>query len=405
MKKAIILVTWVALHGSVAAQEADEGEDPLIQTHMSEAYRGGVSKIVVLPTTAPAAGAITGSYEKQSLGVLGGAAKGGSVADGVGTDIGGIRIGYPIPILRLPGMLLGGLAGGAQQRLQDFRDAMTRDLADSADMQLTNDALASDVFWQVRGLSGLDPKVYALSTPLPEDTQAVLFVALTDVIIEVQGKEAIVTTQAVATLRQMPENKDLYRTVVQYQDRDTLANWTRDDNALWRIYANYARHYIGRQIAGEVFARVDVNHELVPAKSGSLQPVKKNPWHAVSKTATPTLAWDLTLLGNDVYGEWSAGLRAEDVSWDIELYDEYQPIYAASNLAGTSHTLDQALPCKAGYRWSVRPSYTVDGTVRIGEWMRMDGGKTTKDGSSGGAASEAPAYLYDFARLDLKCRD
>jgi hypothetical protein len=59
------------------------------------------------------------------------------------------------------------------------------------------------------------------------------------------------------------------------------------------------------------------------------------------------------------------------------------------------------------YRWSVRPSYHVDGGVKFGEWMRFnsDNGiaNDTGKGSVGRKASEAPAYTQDFALLEIKC--
>ena len=230
------------------------------QSHMSEELRSSVQKVVVLPGRSPASQATTGTYGKELPGLLGGMQAGSRIGDGVSTDIGDIPIGIGFPILRLPGMLFGGLSGKAKQEIQDFRDALTADLAKATGKPLSNDALASDVFWSIWKIPDLDAKVFAPSTPIPNDTDAILYVSLTDVTINVQGKDAIITTSASATLRRVSDGRDLYSSVVQYQDRDTLGNWTRNDNALWRDYTNFARHYIGREISAEVFKRVELQY-------------------------------------------------------------------------------------------------------------------------------------------------
>ena len=81
------------------------------------------------------------------------------------------------------------------------------------------------------------------------------------------------------------------------------------------------------------------------------------------------------------------------------------------------HTLEWELePCQT-YRWSVRPTYNVDGKIRAGEWMRFPPEVEEEDeeeeegekkpagkGIIGRLASDAPAYTQDFARLTIECR-
>jgi len=370
---------------------------------MAESLRASVERVVVLPTASPANSAVTGSYKNETDGLIGGMAKGSEIGRGVGTDVGGIPVRIPIPILTLPGALIGGVAGASKKEVQDFRDRLTKSLAEAASQPLSNDALASDVFWSLRNKPGLDSKVMTLTAPVPEDTDAILYVSLVNVAIDVQGDDAIITTTADATLRRLSDGTNLYEKEVQYQDRDTLGNWTENDNALWRDYANFARHYIGREISAEIFERVDLRHELRPTKSDGVKQVKKNEWHGVSRSPSPTLGWELSVHDDNAYGTWPGEVDESDIFYDIEIYDMHRPVYSAKGVPEPRHRLTEELETCKTYRWSVRPSYHVDGDVKYGEWMRFEMDTDTGKGSIGIKASEAPAYIQDFALLDIRC--
>jgi hypothetical protein len=373
---------------------------------MSEELRASVKKLVVIAGPSPARQEITGSYGKATAGLVGGM-DAGSRAATIEKDIGGVPVFFPIPVLTFPATIIGGISGTTMREIQELRDAMTEDLAQAADQPLTNDGLASDVYFGLLNVPGLDTRIFAPTTPMPNDTDAILYVSVNEVTIDVQGKEAILTASAVATLRRLSDGKDLYETVIQYQDRDTLGNWTEDENALWRDYANFARHYLGREISADVFDRVELNHELRPRESDTVARVKKNDWQGTSRSTTPTLAWELTLLGGNSYGSWPDEIDESNIYYDIEIYDMHELVYVENQLAGPSHTLFFELePCKT-YRWSVRPSYHVGNEIKFGEWMRAEvesasDTETTK-GIFGRAASEAPAYIQDFPSLEIKC--
>lgn len=398
---AIVLPGWAIPAESDPEPTAKSRKPP---THMSETLRSSVKKIVVLPTTAPTNQGIGGSYQKQTPGLVGGAQSGSRLGDGVSKDIGGVRFNFPIPILTLPGALFGGAKGKTQQAIQDFRDALTADLAQAASHPLTNDALASDVFWNLRNVPGLDSKVFSLTTPIPADTDAILYVSLTDVTIDVDGSDAVVTTSASAAVRRVSDGSEIHSSVVHYQDRDTLKNWTENDNALWRDYANYARHYIGREVSAEAFERVALRRELRPIETGSVKRIKKNNWQGTSKSGTPTIAWELKLLGDDSYGSWANGLSEADISYDIEIYDMHQLVYAAKNIPDPFHAVDAELEACKTFRWSVRPSYHVGSDTKFGEWMRFNPDANDGNGNVGRKVSVAPAYIQDFASLDIDCR-
>ncbi len=370
---------------------------------MSEAMRAAVRKVVVLPGGTPASQATTGSFEKQTAGLYGGAQAGSSIGQGVGTEVGPVSMRIPIPILTYPGALIGGIAGKTQREIQAFRDALTEDLARAASQPLTNDALASDVFWGLRRLPNLDAKVMTPSAPIPEDTDAILYVGLSDITIDVQDDDAVITTSASVTLWRKSDGEHIFEDEVTYQDRDTLKNWTKNDKALWHEYANFARHYLGREIAARVFDRVELRQELKPAADKSIKRIKKNDWHGVSRTVTPTLSWELELPAGNNYGAWASGADKAEIVYDVEIYDSRRLVYSARQVREPRHTVEEALDACKDYRWSVRPSYNIGGDVRFGEWMRRGSGTNRGQANVGRQASEAPAYTQDFALLNIKC--
>ncbi len=367
---------------------------------MSEDYRASVTKIVVLPGATLAGAGVTGSYQRETLGLLDGIDHGRGVGSIV-KDIYGIPIGLSIPILSLPGAIVGGVSGASKRAVQDFRDALTKDLSDSADVQLSDDALATDVFWRLRDVETLDPKIFATTTPIPDDTDALLYVSYSGSTIDVQEDEAVLTMSATASLTRRSDGMYLYERQVHYQDRDKLQNWTENNSAAWHDFAAYARHYLGREIAAQLYERVDVQSELRPRKTATVVPDKKDEWHAVSKTTTPTFAWDLNLESDESQALWVGELAAVDIAYEFEIYDQHQIIYGAKDIREPQFKLDLELEACKTYRWTVRPSFRIDGELRFGEWMRWD--EDSANGNDGKAAATASAYIYDFASLEIKC--
>lgn len=386
------------------AQSDTSDQDSLIQESdmlMAEEYRTAINKVVVLPGRSPSTSGVTGSYRKKTDGLVDGIYKGEEIGI-IRKDIGGIPVSFPIPVLRRLGGIFGGVSGAITRQVQDFRDAMTKDLAATNTSPLSNEALADDVFWRLRDVPGIDPKVYALTTPIPEETDAILYVSFSDASINVDGKIATINFSATATLRRMSDGQHLYENTIHYQDTDTLANWTKDDKAAWRDYANYARHYVGREIVAEIFERVDVQQTLRPVPTNTVKRVKKEDWKGITTSSTPTLEWSLDLKGDDKQAIWAKSIEPRKLRYDVEIYDKHQLIYVAKQVSGMTHTVEAPLPDCKTYRWSVRPAYDLNGIVRYGEWMRSD--PDTANGNRGQAGSEASAYIYDFASLEVKCR-
>lgn len=379
---------------------------------MTEDLRGQVDTIVVVSMRDPAGERVSGSYDKYAYGVLDGAAA-GHEAGKIKKEVGPVPVSFRIPGTAIPGMIIGGLLGGVQREVQELRDALTEELVDAESTPLADDGLALDVFWGLRRVPELNSKLIAPTAPVPEDADAMLHVNFGGVAIDIQGKNAVITTTAVASLRRLGNNRELYHTIVHYQDRDSLRNWTENDNSLWHSYVNYARHYLGREIAARVYNRLELPQTLTPEATASVQRDRKNPLHFVSKSTQPELAWTLEIADLSS-GPWSdkAGKLDESVTWyDIEIYDRDRLVLFEENVPEPRYAVQMELGC-GDYRWSVRPAWRVGGAVRHGHWMRFPPAKDTKEGEDdeqppngliGRAASQAPAYTQDFPSLTIAC--
>ena len=375
---------------------------PVPRAAMSEALRASITKVVLMPGESPVNEEVDGTYRKGTHGITGGMVVGAD-ASTIKKEVGPVNLRIPIPILQLPGMIAGGIAGATQNEIQEFRDALTKDLVEASSQQLVNEKIASDVYFEIREAPNLEPELFARETPVPVDTDAILYVGIRDLTIDVDGNDAIITTRVTATMHRRSDETAVYETTIQYQDRDTLGNWTKNDNAVWRDYANFARHYLGREIAAQVFDSAGIADTLIPVKSSSVSVSKRKPWQGSSKSLGPTLAWDSNLPGSDADPAWAAGIDETNIYYDLEIYDLHRPVYSVKQVPDPQHTVTAKLEACKSYRWSVRPSYHVGGDIKYGPWMRSDSNPGGGNGNVGQKASEAPAFLYDFASLQIKC--
>jgi hypothetical protein len=309
-----------------------------------------------------------------------------------------------IPYLVLPWALAGATYAKIRQEIQEFRDGLTDQLTKSASPPLANEAIAGDLYSQLRRVPGIDANVIAETTAVPLGTDVVLFVRFTEVVIDVQKSDAIIETGATATLRRVSDGKTLYSKAFYYKDEDKLKNWIEDDVALWRTYLHFARHYFARQITAELFEKYELRHELRPIPTESAVPMKDDNWQAASKSSNPTLAWKLILMGRDDYGPWTDEISEANTFYDLEIYDNHRLIYSAKQFADPRHEVTQPLNHCQELRWTVRPSYHVDDKIKYGEWMRYYTSANMNEGYVGTKASEMPAFLRGFAVLKTKCR-
>jgi hypothetical protein len=365
---------------------------------MSEELRDSVSSIVILPIPGESGEAITGTYETETRGLAGGAAQGAEIGQ-VPVEVGQVPVNIPIPILREIGMLVGGITGAVERRTQDLRDRLTDDLASEVEQPLSNIALATDVFWGLRETRLVEPQLFAKTTPIPPDTDAILYINLAEVTLNIQKDEAIVSTVATAHLQNQADGTTLYRTTASYSDRDQLKNWAKDDYALWQQYREFARHYLARELIAQLYDRVAIDHELVPVYGDSIEPDKKVPWHGETDSLRPILEWAFELGDDD-----RSAVGNATILWDLEIYDASRPVYQATGLSSPKFALDTPLEACKTYYWSVRPAYREDGVTRHGAWMRRQTGTSKDNGNVGRAVSVAHAYLQDFPSFDVGCR-
>lgn len=369
---------------------------PVAAEPMSGELRDTISRVVVLPVDGESDEAITGTYGEETLGLAGGIGKGADMGT-VGIEAGGIPIGLPIPFLREIGAIAGGIFGASQRIQQDLRDRMAEDLARQVDQPLSNSALANDIYWNLRNVSSIDPKLFLVTTPIPKDTDAILFVSIDELVLNIQDDEAIVSTSGKVVLKNYGDGKTLYRREVKYEDRDELKSWAKDDYFLWREYGEFARHYIARELSADLYERVSIDHMMAPLPSSNVKRDKKDDWRGETRSLSPTLAWQAKLDSEN--GE----VEGSQVLWDLEIYDRRRPVYQAKQLTGQQFTLDVPLEACTTYRWTVRPTYHKDGRKKNGVWMRRS--SPAKDnGNVGRAISEAHAYIQDFAILDVHCK-
>ncbi|MBT8099453.1 MAG: hypothetical protein KJO82_06865, partial [Gammaproteobacteria bacterium] len=214
----IIAASGVYATASEAADEETTSE--ATPTHMPAEIRSTIDKLVIIAGPTPEQQDITGSYEKVTPGLLGGMSEGSRLGT-LSKEIGGVNVNFPVPILTLPGAIAGGISGKAQRDIQEFRDALTEDLAKAANQTLSNDGLALDIY---RDLQRVEPKLdshlFASTTPIDDATDAVLYAGITGVSFDIQEDDAILTTIAEATLRNASDGSDLYKKTFHYQDRD-----------------------------------------------------------------------------------------------------------------------------------------------------------------------------------------
>ena len=202
------------------------------------------------------------------------------------------------------------------------------------------------------------------------------------------------------------DNTVLYSRTMEYQDTDTLKNWTKDDLALWRDFANFASHYLARELAGETFFRQLLPLTLTPRATKSAREHRKLGNRFVSESPAPELAWDAVPREPGDGEAPAAPFDAGELAWDIEIYDAHRIVYSGRSF-GPSHVLSYELDQCRTYRWSVRPSRGSSAGGGYGDWMRLMSAESAefkgRNGLIGREASAAPAYTQDFPELEIKC--
>jgi hypothetical protein len=75
------------------------------------------------------------------------------------------------------------------------------------------------------------------------------------------------------------------------------------------------------------------------------------------------------LLGDDSHLPTQPEIDSESITWDIRIQRGDDIAYERRALPSQTHVVEDGLEECTGYAWSVRPRYTLEGDVRLGEWM------------------------------------
>ncbi|MFT5502083.1 MAG: hypothetical protein ACI88G_002225 [Woeseiaceae bacterium] len=355
-------------------------------SHMAEELRSSVRTVAVKPSSSRPILSVGGDYgravptasEGASAGAEAGASASGEI---IGENPAAILL-LPIllPVAMIAGSIMGAAAAKIQQQVQEFRDQLTEDLTQENNATLPSDALAREVYVRLESVSDIEPTLTTAEASIPADIDATLDVVVEQLTVMVEGNDAIMTAAASAKLTRTEDNSMIYSKGYNYSVKDTLNNWTRDDNALWSDYIDNAQQYIARKISDDFFEKVELRHVLRPLASASVSDITRSDWTGSAISPTPTLAWELILLGGDTYGGWTDQIHESAVAFDLEIYDDDQLVYFSYNIPEPRHAVQEALPECKSLSWSVRPVYHIDGKTRAGEWMnRSSAGERTRN--------------------------
>jgi len=404
---AIMTVTALALVTSGCATPFYMGQQPSTHydrpaDHMPESIRKWVRSVSVTADPSAPTLYVGGDFGKEMPTTGEGAAAGAGAGVGFTGEMlvedprSLILVPFVLPIAVVAGTVVGAAGAKIEQEIQQFRDGLTEDLSESGDTALPGAALAETLRGHLEFVTGLDVG--------DADTAAAsLAIEVTEVSIVVEENDATVTTEVIATLRDNESGSALYTNSFTYSDRDTLRSWTADNNALWDVYVDNARQRISRDISEHFFETIVTRHVLRPVHTASQAGSRNSDgWNTELRSDTPTLGWELFLLGDDEYDEWQ--LDERPTTFDLEIYDEARVIYSARRIDGIRHHVAEALPpCKTLY-WTVRPVYLIDNRTRAGEWMYRHSASERAMQTQGVTFSGNIRDAWEgFARIRTRC--
>lgn len=405
---AIMTVTALALVTSGCATPFYMGQQPSTHydrpaDHMPESIRKWVRSVSVTADPSAPTLYVGGDFGKEMPTTGEGAAAGAGAGVGFTGEMlvedprSLILVPFVLPIAVVAGTVVGAAGAKIEQEIQQFRDGLTEDLSESGDTALPGAALAETLRGHLEFVTGLDVG--------DADTAAAsLAIEVTEVSIIVEENDATITTEVIATLRDSESGSALYTNSFSYSDRDTLRSWTADNNALWDVYVDNARQRISRDISEHFFETIVTRHVLRPVHTASQAGTRNsNGWDTQLKANTPTLGWELFLLGGDDYDEWR--LDERPTTFDLEIYDGARVIYSARRIEGTRHDVTESLPsCRTLY-WTVRPVYTIDGRTRAGEWMyRHAAGERAMNEKGATFSGDIRDAWEGFAKIRTGCK-
>ena len=413
MRFSTIIVLGAALITTGCASPFYMGQQPSTQnrvtsSHMSEEHRDSIKSVLVRPSDREPVVHVDGDYLKETPGVGEGAATGA----GAGFAVTGEMIAEdPRAILIAPivlpfAVVLGSITGAAaakiQQEIQEFRDELTSEITESSNRPLPADVLADALSSRLQKLTGMAASIEAGDDTNRDDVDAFLDVSVTSLTILVEKGDATMTTNVSAALRRTSDKSLLFGGGYSFAQKNSLRNWAADDYAEWAEYLQSAKRNISREISADMFERILLRHVLRPVASESVALVSRGNWNGKTRIQTPTLAWELFLLGGDSYGEWVDRIDEDNILFDLEIYDGSTLAYAADGILESHHEIQRPLDKCKDYSWSVRPVYHVDGKSRAGEWMRYSS-LSFMNFTKKAFDPETQQFWEGFPRLKTRC--
>jgi len=374
-------------------QQGSVGYEPPAD-HMSEAIRQRARTVDVVADASKPELRIGGDYGQQTMSVGEGASEGAAsgvafTGDMVTEDPRTILLApFVLPIAVIAGSIAGASGAKVEQQVQKFRESLTDEIAAESAVPISGETIAELVDTRIDLVDGV--------TRDSDNADVELAIELREIEIATEDEDATVSVSATAVLRSKPGGDELYRKTFDYSERDSLRSWANGDDARWAGYTVNANHYLAAEIAADLFETVHVRNVLRPARTQTFS----GGWQGHITTPTPTLAWELFLLGGDEYRD---RINRADIRFDLRVFDAGRLIYEARGIEGTRHAVEDALPGCHSLRWSVRPVYRLDGTTRAGEWMSYRSGtdKFTHQGASNPSKPEFWAY---YAGIGAQCR-
>lgn len=378
-----------------------------VDTHVSEELRASITKVAVRPSSKRPTLYVEGDYGKSTptpgQGAKTGAGAGFAFTGEAIAEDGRALLLAPIilPVAVIVGSIGGAAAAKIQQEIQQFRDELTTKLTAESNPPLGGDILANALRTRLEDSHEFTSILISADEPVPADTDAIVEIRVKELTITVDNGAAIMTTVAVAELRITATDRVVYQKRLSYSDKNSLSNWVKDENALWEDYVFRARRHFTRAISNDFFEQILLRHVLRPTSTDSEQDVSGRAlWRNKTKLQTPTLSWELILLGDDAYGPLTEDLDAASATFELEVYGDGQLVYSANNISTPYHEVLTELDTCKKYSWSVRPHYQIEGRTRTGEWMHYP---TSSRHLFRTGSAETPDFWRDYPKLEIRC--
>lgn len=333
--------------------------------HMPEDIRRSVHTVEVIPDKREPELRVGGDYGQYipttGEGAAGGAAAGAKITGAMVAE--DPRAVFLVPFILPIALIAGGIGGAAaakiEKELAEFREGLADELVADSNKPLPSDVFASALVDRLGSTDNI--------LTVTEGGDASLTVSITGISVDTENEDAVITAYAHAVLTSTTDGSTLFSKSLEYAERNTLRNWTANENALWDSYVIHARQFLAAEFVANMFETVRVRNVLRPLKTETFT----GGWSGRAKTNTPTFSWELFLLGGDPY---EGQIDEQDITFDLRIFEGGRLAYEARGIRETSHKLDDPLPLCKELRWSVRPVYQIDGETRAGTWMQYRSG-------------------------------